>query len=279
MKSKKALVYDNTGKKTGEMTLPIFFSEPVREDLISKALEVKRTQAPYGNSPMAGRQHSASGKLKHRKSVWKSVCGRGISRVPRKIMLSRGGQFHWEGAMSPNTRGGRRAHPPKAISKMNNQKMNKKELRKALMSAIAATSDSEEIKKKYSSLQNSEVKSPVIIKSDISKMKAKQLLEVIQKIFGEEMYEVCIKNKRIRSGRGKLRGRKYKKNAGILFVVGHEENVKNKRIEIVSAKNLSIEHLASGGQGRITVYTETGIKELEERIKGNKNVKTKGARK
>jgi len=118
----KARILDTNGKKTKEITLPSFFSHKIRYDLIAKILEAKKTRQPYSPSPVAGNQHSASGKIRHRRHVWKTHYGKGISRIPRKIMTRRGSQFNWVGATIPSTRGGRRAHPPKILSAINIKK-------------------------------------------------------------------------------------------------------------------------------------------------------------
>ena len=52
---------------------------------------------------------------------------------------------------------------------------------------------------------------------------AVDFLESLKKILGD-MYKVAIQEKSVRAGKGKMRGRKYKQNAGLLFVVGDEEN-------------------------------------------------------
>ena len=108
--------------------LPKFFENEIREDIVSKVLEAKKRQQPYSPSPVAGNQASASGKIKHHRHVWKSQYGRGMSRIPRKALSRKGSQFNWVGATVPNTRGGRRAHPPKVISMINTNKINKKDV-------------------------------------------------------------------------------------------------------------------------------------------------------
>lgn len=274
----KTKIYNKDGTKGKEIEIPNLFNEKVREDIISKVLDAKRRQHPYGPSPLAGKQHSASGKLRHRKSVFKSIIGRGSSRVPRKILLNRGAQFHWEAAAVPHARGGRRAHPPKPVSRMNFSRVNKKENQKAMISAISATSSPEEISKKYSSINKDDLKNinfPIIVSSEISSLKTKDMNETISKILsnGEKeinLTEIALRKKKPRSGKGKYRGRKSKKSAGLLLVKGENEEIKNQSIEIINAKELGIKDLAKGGPGRLTVYTEKAIKELSEKMDGKK---------
>ncbi|MDP2628537.1 MAG: 50S ribosomal protein L4 [Nanoarchaeota archaeon] len=262
MKS-KILTID--GKEKGTVELPKCFSQPVREDLIMKVLEAKKRKQPYAPSLVGGKQSSASGKLVHRRHVWKSQYGRGMSRVPRKSLSRRGTQFNWVGAEVPNTRGGRRAHPPKIIGMINTNKINKKEEKIALMSAISATANEKMINKKYEKIDHAK-NLPLIVESGITKLKTKELLSSLKKILGE-LFEVALQKKKVRSGKGKLRGRKYKKNAGLLLVVGKDEKIKTSAFDISDVKSLGINDVAKGGAGRLTIYTENAIKNLGERFK------------
>ena len=253
------------GKKKGSIEIGIKVSK-VREDLIQKIVETKKQRQPYAPSPVAGKQHSASGSLIHRRHVWKSQYGRGMSRIPRKTMSRKGSQFTWVGAISPNTRGGRRAHPPKAMSMINTNKINKKELILAFKSALVATMTSSYIIKKYSSLTNEKINAPFIVESKLTTLKSKQLMISIKSILGT-LFEIATKKKSVRAGKGKMRGRKYKKTAGLLIVIGDKEKLKSKSFDIMNVNKLGVVDLAKGGAGRLTIYTEQAIKELGERLK------------
>ena len=264
----KAQLLNIDGKRIKEIDLPKAFSEKIREDLVAKVLEARKTKQPYSPSPVAGKQHAAKGKVVHRRHVWRSGYGRGASRVPRKIFSEKGSQFNWEAAEVPQARGGMRAHPPKPLSMINTLKINKKEMKIALESALSATANPKKISEKYLSLKNKKIENaPFIVEDKIIKLKTKQILESLKKILGRDVYDVAIKKKSIRVGQGKKRGRKYKSNAGMLFVIGKNENVKINAFEIKNTKNLSVVDLARGGSGRLVVYTENAIKDLEEKLK------------
>jgi len=264
----KTKILDINGKEKSSVELPRFFSDKIREDIVSKVLETKKVKQPYSPSPVAGKQNSASGNIQHTRSVWKTMQGKGISRVPRKIMSRRGSQFNWVGAEIPNARGGRRAHPPKIESMINTKKINKKEMELAFKSALAATANEKIVSQKYERLNDKKfTELPFIVESKITSLKTKILLESLEKILGKELFVVALKKKQVRSGIGKLRGRKYKKNAGLLLVVGNDESVKTNLIDIKSVKNLNVNDLAKGGVGRLTIYTEKAIKELGEKLK------------
>jgi large subunit ribosomal protein L4e len=264
----KADILSIEGKKMKTIELPECFNQKVREDLIAKVLETKKVKQPFSSSPVGGKQHSASGILIHQRKVWKSQYGRGMSRIPRKIMSRRGSQFNWEGAEAPNTKGGRRSHPPKIFSALNVKKINKKEMKLALFSALSASANPKMVCSKYEKLKNCKIENlPLVTESKITTLKTKQLIESIKKILGKDLFSVGMKKTSQRSGIGKLRGRKYKKTAGLLLVIGEKEKLKTKRFDIQSTKEIGVENLAKGGCGRLVLYTEQAIKEIGEKLK------------
>jgi len=264
----KSKILDINGKEKGSIELPKFFSEFVREDIVAKVLEAKKMKQPYSPSPVAGKQNSASGNIQHTRNVWKTMQGKGISRVPRKIMSRRGSQFNWVGAEIPNARGGRRAHPPKIESMINTKKINKRELEVALKSALSATANEKIVSEKYERLNGKKLSGlPFVVEPKLLSLKIKELVLSLEKILGKDLFEVAIKKRKVRSGIGKLRGRKYKKNAGLLLVIGEKEKLKTNIIDVKAVKSLNVTDLAAGGVGRLTMYTEQAVKELGERIK------------
>jgi len=272
----KTHILDITGKKTKEITLPNCFSKEIREDIVAKVLETKKTKQPYSPSPVAGKQHSASGIVQHRRHVWKTHYGQGVSRIPRKIMSKKGSRFNWVGAEISSTVGGRRAHPPKTISMIQDKKINKKELKIALESAISATANIKKISERYERLKDAKIKEiPLVVETKLISLKTKAIISSIKKILGETLFELALKKKVIRSGKGKLRGRKYKTNAGLLLVTGKDEKLKTGSFDVINVKKLGVTDLASGGLGRLTLYTETAIKELANKFTSSSKSQTK----
>src|SRR3989338_5928768 len=104
-----------TNTVAGKKQLPQQFSEPLREDLIKRAVEALRAnrRQKYGADPRAGKKSSA--KLSRRRRDFKGAYGHCISRVPRKTVSRNGAHFNWVGAYAPGTVGGRRAFPPKTV--------------------------------------------------------------------------------------------------------------------------------------------------------------------
>jgi large subunit ribosomal protein L4e len=260
----KIQVLDINGKKTKEITTNLF-EEPIREDIIRKVVEAERIKHPNSPKYRAGMDISASGNLSKRRHVWKSDRGKGLARLPRKIFSRRGTQFNWEAAIVPSARGGRRAHPPHGNVNLN--KVNKRELKMALMSSLNYVTSSDELKKKYSSLSEKEinVKFPLVVEDKVLSLKSKEFLSSLKKILGN-LDNVAIQKKTIRAGIGKLRGRKNKKNAGLLLIIGNKEEFKVKGIEVLRVKGLTVSDLASNG-ARLCMFSENAIKDLE-RIMG-----------
>ena len=268
----KLHVLDTDGKKTKEITTELF-EEPIREDLIFKVIEAEKTMQPYAPKQYAGMNSSASGKVQHKRHSWNTDRGKGMPRIPKKTMWRRGTQFSWIGAIIPSVRGGRRAHPPRV--EMRIKKINKKELKKVLLSTLSYVSNIEEVKKKYATLNNKkiDIKLPIVVDEKILKLKTKDFFISLSKILGE-FYSVSVQKKTVRPGKGKLRGRKYKQNAGALLVIGKDEIAKIQGIDVININELTIADLADGG-ARITMFTEKAIKDFEKIVNTNDKAEVK----
>ena len=253
----KSNVYDLKNQKNYEINLPSIFSTKIREDIALKYYEADKTFHPYAPSPLAGRKHSASGTISHRRHEWKGHYGKGISRTPRKAMWRRGEQFYWVGAEINMARGGRAVHTPKIFYR--ERKINEKEMTVAIHSAIASTAKKEFVSKRYSSLNEFSGQIPFVV-SNAENMKTKQLIELLKKMLGDK-YEIALQKKDVRSGKGKMRSRKYKSSAGLLIVKSKDEKISLSGVDVVSAHELKISDLYP--LGRLTLYTEKSLKELK----------------
>ncbi|MBI2630164.1 50S ribosomal protein L4 [Candidatus Pacearchaeota archaeon] len=256
----KTKVIDIEGKQGKEIELPECFSESIREDIAQKYFETEKVIQPYAPYIYAGKQKSASGIVAHGRRLWKTAYGHGISRVPRKILWRRGKQFYWVGATIASAKGGRRAHPPRIVHFLNYKKVNRKEAEKAMASGISATASQEYVQKRYPDMKIS-LKFPIVVESKIIDAKAKNFISSLKKILGEN-YDSAIPVKRKNAGRGKMRGRKYRNSAGLLIVIGKNENMKFSRLDIKKTNELKIRDLFP--LGRLAIYTESAIKDLGE---------------
>jgi len=260
----KATTYTITGTKGKEIELPKQFSEEIRPDLIKQAVLViqSRKRQQYGTDPRAGIEYSA--KLSRRRKAYRGGYGRSASRIPRKVMLRRGTQFIYVGAVVSGTVGGRRAHPPKA-EKIWEQKINKNERRKAIRSAIAATNNKELIDKRGH--KTKEV--PIIINRLEDLKKTKELKDLLIKLGLDKELERAAK-KKIRAGKGKARGRKYRSAKGPLIVL--EKNTLLQKaasnipgVEVCIVDSLNAELLAPGTEpGRLTIWSTDALEKLNK---------------
>jgi len=170
-------------EKLREIELPKFFNEKVREDILVKAINSTRYFQPHAPFYQAGNMHSASGIVIHKRKVWKTAYGHGISRVPRKIFSRDGTRFNWEAAAISSARGGRRAHHPTIEQFANRKKINKKEMKIALISALLIAGKEilvfedkllqSKVKEIRGVFEKVKVKKPVIIKASGEKAKIK----------------------------------------------------------------------------------------------------------
>lgn len=263
----KANIFNLEGKKVKEIELPVQFSEEYRPDLIKRAvlaIQANKRQS-YGAFPKAGQRASAV--LSRRRRDFRSAYGYGISRVPRKILWRRGTQFGWVGAFAPGTVKGRKAHPPKA-TKILAQKINIKERRKAIRSALAATTLKDVVSSRGHSISKLSTLPLVVEKKFESLTKTKDVKSALEKIgLKEELQR--INTRKIRAGKGKSRGRKHKTKKGPLIVVSEncslEKSAKNiLGIDICKVNLLNTELLAPGTvPGRLTIFTENAIDKLK----------------
>jgi len=137
----------------------------------------------------------------------------------------------------------------------------------AFQSALSATADKKSIEKRYQRIEKLEKDAPFVVESKFIKLKTKEIVSGLKKIFGGELEKIIFKTKQVRSGRGKLRGRKYKSNAGLLIVVGKKEKLKTNVCDVVNVNELNVGDLAEGGVGRLVLYTESAVNELGEMLK------------
>lgn len=259
----KGKILASNGNVVKDIDLPGWFSKKIREDICQRCFETSKKIQPYGVSPLAGKLYSASGKLKHRRHKWKTTYGHGISRVPRKIMWRRGTQFHWIGATVSGTRGGRQAHGPKPEHFEKEKKVNKKERIIAMMSGLISTSKEAIVKGRYAGLKDKkvEINLPIIIEEKFLKLKTKDFIKGLKAVL-KDAFDVAIKKKIKRAGKGKRRKGQWKTSAGLLLILGSKEEKKITGIDVKKTEELEIKDLYP--LGRLTIFTPQAIEELKK---------------
>ncbi|MHA1238881.1 MAG: 50S ribosomal protein L4 [Candidatus Odinarchaeia archaeon] len=254
---KKVGVYSITGEKVEEISLPSVFETPYRPDVIKRAVLACLTARiqPHGTDPMAGKRTTAES--------WGP--GRGVARVPR--VKGRGYHAAQRAAFIPMAVGGRAAHPPKVEKKIK-ERINKKERKLAIRSAIAATGIKEIVEKRGHVIEKIP-ELPLIVEDEVQKLKtAKEVWEFLEKIGASLDIERVKKGRKIRAGKGKMRGRKYKTPKGPLIVIANDEGIFKAAsnypgVDIVNVKNLNAEVLAPGTHpGRLVIWTKSAIEKL-----------------
>ena len=261
----KLKILNISGTSVGEAELPVQFFEPLREDLIRKvvlAIQNNKKQA-YGSYRRAGMRHSEE--LSKRRRKYRGSYGHGISRVPRKILSRRGTQMYWVGAVVPGTVGGRKAHPPKA-GKLWAWKLNAKEKRKAIRSAMGAVMNKEMVAQRGHLVPENY---PFLLDDSLGRIsKTNDLVKALQKLgFKEELKRA--EKSGTRAGRGKTRGRRkvVKKSVLLVFsdakaVIKASDNIPG--VDVVSIRRLNTEVLAPGGHpGRAAIFTTKAVEALK----------------
>ena len=247
-------VFDLTGKPIKEIELPPQFYTPIRLDDIRRAFFSAFTARlqPKGTDPMAGKRTTAIS----------FGVGLGMARLPRVK-----GNLWPRAALAPQAVGGRRAHPPTTLKKIH-EEINKKERKFAIRSAIAATADPRLVAARGHVVEGV-VQIPPVVVSDFETLSRTRDVKAVLKALGlwadvERAHERI----RVRAGKGKMRGRRYKKPKSLLIVVEKDRGIvlgaRNlPGVDVVEVRNLNAELLAPGGvPGRLTLWTESALEVL-----------------
>lgn len=247
-------VYGTDGNVKGKATLPAAFAEPVRPDLIRKAVAVIRAnrRQPYGSDPDAGKRQVTTA----------TRPGQGRSRVQRGVGTGIAG-------FSPNNVGGRRAHPPK-VEKVWTEKINRKERAKALRAALAASAQPALVRGRGHQFKDG-LSLPVVVEDGLADVaKTQDLLEVLNKLGVAADVQRARDGTHQRAGIGKLRGRRVRVPRSILVVApaGSKLHLAAQNlpgVDIATPEQLNPEVVAPGGDaGRLMLITEGGLRRLAE---------------
>jgi large subunit ribosomal protein L4e len=247
-------ILETDGSNRSTITLPAVFQTPYRPEVIQKVYNNLNsyTFQRQGRYPAAGQMVSAESRN----------TGLGIARIAR----ARGEGFPRAGQAAgvASVRHGRLAHPPVSWKNIY-KKVNKKEKLLALCSAIAATTNSELIKRRGHKIKD-EIQLPIVVSNEIeSVVKSKDLEKILFNLGLEE----DLKRTFIR------RNKSYHKNSinrrsalSVLILVGNDEKIGRLSnslpgITVKSVKSVSVLDLAPGSKPvRLTIFSENAIKEL-----------------
>ena len=251
-------VLDMGGKPGDEVDLPSAFSTPLRPDLVQRAWWILHSHGiqPYGRDPMAGERTTAE--------TGNPPTGRGVSRIPR-VKGAGSGRSGQAGGVASTVKG-RLPHPPRS-EKVIYRKINVKERKLALNTAIAFTADATAVA--WRGHKTGKLKFPVVVSDDLEALEKTAAVEALLADLGltDELRRIYGGVKR-RSGTARMRGRTTRKKVGPLIVVSNDRGVGKAAasipgVQVVPVDSLSVLPLAPGGvAGRLTIWTKSAIEIL-----------------
>jgi len=263
LKEQPVDVYGLDGKPGSSIQPPAVFMTDFRPDLIRRAvvaIQSHRLQ-PKGRNPMAGKRTSAES----------FGVGRDLARVPRVKgeRYSRAGSA----AFAPSVVGGRQTHPT-TPARILEKKINRKERRRALASAIAATGVKEIVAARGHIVEG--VPSfPFVVSDEIQNVSSTESAKSVLTTLGvwPDIDRAKARTK-ARSGKSRARGRAKRHGVGPLIVVNEDKGIVRAvrnlvGVNVVKVNDLNVENLAPGTHpGRLTVWTESAVRQLEQLFGG-----------
>jgi len=244
--------------------LPKVFTAPIRPDIVQTVHTgvAKNKRQPYAVSEKAGHQTSAES--------WGT--GRAVARIPRVS----GGGTHRAGqaAFGNMCRSGRMFAPTKVWRKWH-QKINLGQKRFATVSALAASSVPALLLARGHQVSTvPEV--PLVINSEVFADAAigrtSAALGLLKSVGASADIDKVKKSRKLRAGKGKLRGRRHRQRRGPLVVYDPEVDGKELArafrniagVETSSVFSLNLLQLAPGGHlGRFIIWTSAAFKALD----------------
>ena len=249
-----AKIFDLKGEKVGKVRLPAIFKTPIRPDVIKRAVVAIQSHRfqPQGRDVFAGKRTTAESR----------GVGLGIARVAR--VKGRGQRA----AFIPFAVGGRATHPP-VVEKKIKKKIPRKEMRLALRSAVAATASKETVASRGHVIDDVP-DFPLVVVDEIQRLKKTWEVKdtFIQLGVWPDIYRVR-ESRKVRAGKGKMRGRKIKQAVGPLIVINENEGIVEAArnlpgVDIVTVEGLNVELLAPGTHpGRLTIWTSPTIEKVD----------------
>jgi len=252
-------VYDEKGQSTGKsVVLPAVFRAPIRTDIVNFVHDQMRRnkRQAHAVSTKAGEQTSAES--------WGT--GRAVARIPRV----RGGGTHrsGQGAFGNMCRGGRMYAPLKVWRKWH-RKINLKQRRYALVSALAASGVPSLVLARGHNIETvPEI--PLVLSDKVQDIKkTKEAVAILRKVGAWSDILKVYASKHTRAGVGKMRNRRTVMKRGPVVIYDKDNGVKKAfrnipGVSLLSVERLNLLRLAPGGHvGRFVIWTESAFKKLD----------------
>jgi large subunit ribosomal protein L4e len=241
-----------------QVVLPAVFKAPIRPDIVHfvhTSMAKNRRQA-YAVSENAGHQHSAES--------WGT--GRAVARIPR---VSGGGTSRaGQGAFGNMCRKGRMFAPTKTWRRWH-RPINQNQKRYAVASAIAASALPALVLARGHRIEEvPEV--PAVVPTAVEGInKTRNAVAILKSIGALPDVEHAKDSKKLRSGKGKMRNRRYISRRGPLVVFNEDKGITQAfrnlpGVELCQVDRLNLLQLAPGAHlGRFVVWTQSAFSRLD----------------
>ncbi|CAK7235342.1 60S ribosomal protein L4B [Sporothrix bragantina] len=265
MSSRPTVTIQGADGKPSSATHPIpaVFLSPIRPDIVQQVHTgmAKNKRQPYSVSEKAGHQTSAES--------WGT--GRAVARIPRVS----GGGTHRAGqaAFGNMCRSGRMFAPTKVWRKWH-VKVNQGQKRFATASAVAASAVAPLLLARGHKISSiPEVPLVVDSKAFGATTKTANAVALLKAVGAGADVEKVRLSKKLRAGKGKLRGRRYRQRRGPLVIYDPETDGKDLAkgfrniagVETSSVFALNLLQLAPGGHlGRFVIWTSAAFAALDK---------------
>ncbi|EGX53034.1 hypothetical protein TWF173_009587 [Orbilia oligospora] len=255
-------VFSVEGKADAELPLPDVFKSPIRSDIVQTvhAGMAKNKRQAYAVSVKAGHQTSAES--------WGT--GRAVARIPRVS----GGGTHRAGqaAFGNMCRSGRMFAPTKVWRRWH-VKINLNQKRFATASAIAASASQPLVLSRGHRISTTPSIPLVVSSSSFPDLAKTRAAVALLKAVGAYTDVVKVtKSKKLRAGKGKLRGRRHRQRRGplVIYDPATDGKVLSKAfrnipgVETCPVTALNLLQLAPGGHlGRFVIWSSDAFKALD----------------
>lgn len=244
----------NSGREIYTTTLPSVFLSPIRIDILKfvNLNMAKNKRQAYSVNQSSGMNTSAIS--------WGT--GRAVARVPR--VKGSGTNRNGQGAIANSCRGGRMFSPTTVWRKWHH-KIIKNQRLYAITSSIACSGIVSLVLARGHDLKKTP-EIPLVVESCVESFYSTKCGQKSLKHIGAYNDIIKKKKKNLRSGKGKLRNRRYKKCIGPLIIFKYNarcfRNIAS--VETCCVDFLNLQQLAPGGHvGRFCIWTSRSFSWLD----------------
>jgi len=252
-------VYSENKPTAQHVTLAAVFTAPIRSDIVHDVHTrmAKNKRQPYAVSKYAGHQTSAES--------WGT--GRAVARIPR---VSGGGTHRaGQGAFGNMCRGGRMFAPTKTWRRWH-KRISVNQKRYALVSALAASALPALVMARGHKIDGIPEVPLVIDNKTIDNIdKTSKAVALLKTLHAFDDVEKVKDSKKLRSGKGKMRNRRYVQRRGPLIVYNEKTPLTKAfrnlpGVELAAVSRLNLLQLAPGGHlGRFVIWTKDAFERLD----------------